>query len=341
MMKKAAYSILAAVLLSSCTDSVERQLQPIKVNVERMEITTSIPTHTYIGTLESAGTISMAFQTSGRVVSVPVHAGQWVKEGQVLAQLNDTQAKNALQAARATLSQAEDGFRRTQALYEKGGVTEIKYMEVKTQLEQAQSVVALAEETLRQCTLRAPQDGVIGSLNLLPGEVVLPAVPIMTLLSNSGLNVAFTVSENQIAGIRLGDKGRVNVTALGDGWVSGKVVEKNLVAGKVAHSYTVKIKMDDIRPYENMMPGMIAKVQLDGEVIEGFLLPAKCIQTGPSGQMVWAVRDSAAYRRPVTIGQFVQDGVLATGGLERGDCVVTDGFQKLYEGARVTIENRK
>ncbi|MBR0065833.1 MAG: efflux RND transporter periplasmic adaptor subunit [Paludibacteraceae bacterium] len=336
-MRNGTYCIIIALLFTACTQPVEQQIAPMLVSAQRIDSMAVVPSHTYVGELESDGTVSMAFQTTGRVVSLSVHAGDEVKENQVLAQLDDTQAKSALRAARTTLAQAEDGYRRTKTLYEKGGVAEIKYVEVKSQLDQARSMAALAEENLKHCTLRAPQNGVIGSVNLHIGEVVLPAAQVMTLLSDKALNAVFTVSESEIARIRQGEKGKVLVSAVGSEWMSGTVVEKSLVAGKIAHSYTVKMSMDDVPPYKEMMPGMVAKVQLDGQVCKGYLVPAHCVQTDKSGLLVWKISNGKATRQTVHVEQFAQSGVLVSEGLQCGDSVIIDGFQKLYEGAQVMI----
>ena len=69
---------------------------------------------------------------------------------------------------------------------------------------------------------------------------------------------------------------------------------------------------------------------------QGVVIPAACVQVTTEGKSVWVVQeDSTAVRRRIQIGQYVPNGVLVTDGLQTGDRVVTDGFQKLYKGAKV------
>lgn len=332
MKKELLYSLML-LLCFGCKTHKQQEVRPLPVTVMRIDSISIIPTHTYIGELENAGSVTLAFQTTGRLISVDVKMGQRVSANQVLARLDDTQAQNALSAAQVTLSQAEDGFRRAHNLYEKNGISEVKYIELKTQLEQARAMEAIARQQLDHCTLRAPQDGIIGEANILAGEVVLPAQPVITLLSNNALQASFTVSENEIADINIGDPGRIQVPAVSSAWVDGVVAEKSLIAGKIAHTYTVKMRFRNAPT--NQMPGMVAKVQLQDQVSRGILIPAQCVQTAKEGLLVWKMQQGEAVRQPIELADFAASGVLVKSGLACGDTLITEGFQKLYHGAKV------
>lgn len=332
-MKKELFYLLAVILLFSCSKQTTTQQRPIPVSVLPIDSISIVPTHTYMGELENAASIQLAFQTAGRVSQLKVKIGQRVRANQLLAKLDDTQAQAALSAAQVTLQQAEDGLRRAQNLYDKNGISEVKYIEVKTQAEQARAMEAIARQNFANCTLIAPQDGVIGELHLLPGEVVLPAQPVMTLLSDDALQASFTVSENEIGRIRIGDTGRILVPAVSDQWIAGSVTEKSLIAGKIAHTYTVKMRFVH---QGDWMPGMVAKVQLDEQVSRGILIPAHCVQTSQEGLLVWKLQNGQAIRQVVELQDYAKNGVLIKSGISAGDTIITDGFQKLYYGARIS-----
>ncbi|MDY2943035.1 MAG: hypothetical protein SOT07_04985, partial [Paludibacteraceae bacterium] len=112
-----------------------------------------------------------------------------------------------------------------------------------------------------------------------------------------------------------------------------RVVEKGMKANALSHAYPVRA---EVLRREGLLPGMVSKVCMTGQQSEGLLIPAACVQVTPEGKSVWVVQeDSTAVRRMVQIGQYVPDGVLVIDGLQTGDRVVTDGFQKLYKGAKV------
>ena len=314
------------------------EVKPLKVEVQTIGDMTHVNTHTYVGRIEEASSVPLGVQTAGQVTAVYVKKGDRVRAGQELLRLDDTQAKNALQVANATLQQAQDGYTRAGQVYREGGITEQKMVELSSQLEQARSMEAMASKSLSDCVLRAPNSGVIGDCRAKVGQVIAPGLAAITLLDMDGYNVAFDVAEGDIAAIQTGDSGRVLVEALGKQEWTIRVVEKNLLANAIAHTYTVKAMLvnptDDYK--QQLLPGMVSKVWLTSQSVSGYFVPFECVQTLPSGKSVWVVQGGIAFRRQVEIGQFTSGGVIITKGLHEGDMVVTEGYQKLYNGAKTS-----
>lgn len=313
------------------------EVSPIKVEVQTMDKQTRVNTHTYVGRIEEASSVPLSVQTAGQVTAVYVKKGDRVKAGQELLRIDDTQARNALQAANATLKQAQDGYKRAKQVYAEGGVTEQKMVELSSQLEQARSMAAMSRKSLSDCVLRAPNDGVIGECKVKAGQVAAPGLSLVTLLDMDGYNVTFDVAEGDITSIQVGDSGSVVVEAIGKTEVPIYVTEKNLLANTIAHTYTVTAFIsgptDEYK--QQLLPGMVSKVWLHSQSVSGYFVPAACVQTLTSGQSVWVVQGGIATRRKVEVGQYAAGGVVITKGLHEGDQVVTEGFQKLYNGAKV------
>ena len=314
------------------------EVRPIKVEVQTMDKQTRVNTHTYVGRIEEASSVPLSVQTAGQVTAVYVKKGDHVKAGQELLRLDDTQARNAMLAANATYQQAADGYRRARQVYAKGVITEMKMVEVSSQLEQARSVLAMSRKSLNDCVLRAPSDGVIGECKAKAGQVVAPGLSLVTLLDMEGYNVTFDVAEGDITSIQVGDSGSVVVEAIGKTEVPVCVTEKNLLANTIAHTYTVTafISNPSDEYKQQLLPGMVSKVRLRSQSVSGYFVPAACVQTLTSGASVWVVENGIATRRRVEIGQYASGGVLITRGLHEGDQVVVEGFQKLYNGAKTS-----
>ncbi len=334
---------LALLCLAGCDKlplkkKPQYEVQPIKVEVQTMDKQTHVNTHTYVGRIEEASSVPLSVQTAGQVTAVYVKKGDHVKAGQELLRLDDTQAKNALQVANATLKQAQDGYQRAKQVYQEGGVTEQKMVELSSQLEQARSMAAMSRKSLNDCVLRAPNDGVIGECKAKTGQVVAPGLSLVTLLDMEGYNVTFDVAEGDITSIQEGDSGSVVVEAIGKTEVPICVTEKNLLANTIAHTYTVTafVSNPSNEYKQQLLPGMVSKVRLRSQSVSGYFVPAACVQTLTSGASVWVVENGIATRRRVEIGQYASGDVLITRGLHEGDQVVVAGFQKLYNGARTS-----
>lgn len=341
-MRKYIYILCASLMVLVSCDKVQDKLpnrkpkyenQAIRVKVQTMDEQTHTYTHTYVGRIEEVSSVPLSVMTTGQVLSVKVKTGDRVKAGQELLRIDDTQARNALQAAQATYQQAQDGYKRAKQVYAEGGVTEQKMVEINSQLKQAKSMLSMSQKSLNDCVLRAPVDGVIGECRVHVGQNVAPAVPVITLLDMNGYNVAFDVAEADIAAIRAGEEGSIVVAAAGNDTLPVRVVEKNLLANTIAHTYTVKAML--LRGDSCLLPGMVSKVWLQSQSVSGYFVPFECVQTMPTGKSVWVVSNGIAQRRSIEVGEYVSGGVLITKGLHEGDQVVVEGFQKMYNGAKV------
>lgn len=340
----------------SCGRKAAKQAQtvvPIPVQVQVVGEQTSVAQHTYVGTIEEERRVPLSVETGGQVLVVACRMGERVQKGEVLLRVDSASAIDAREAALATLRQAEDAYRRVTEVHGAGGVTEQQLIEVETKLAQARSMAAMADRRVENCVLRSPSDGVVGEVHVAEGQMLSPMTPAMTLYIVDRLYVTFSVPESEVAEIAVGDMGSMEVPAIEQGAklvptcresqepstsFPVRVVEKGMKANALSHAYPVRA---EVLKKGLLLPGMVGKVRMQGQQSEGVVIPAACVQVTTEGKSVWVVQeDSTAVRRLIQIGQYVPNGVLVTDGLQTGDRVVTDGFQKLYKGAKVSLYER-
>ncbi len=289
----------------------------------------------YVGVVEEESATALSFPVQGTVTSLTANEGQRVRQGQVLARLDERNLQSVYNGAQASLGQAEDAMKRLQMLYDNGSLPEIKYVEAQTKLEQARSMEQVARKNLEDSRLAAPFGGVIGKRSVEAGENVLPGQAIYTLLKTDVVKVKIPVPENEIAGIAPGREARIAVAALSGKTYDGTVKEKGVTANPVSHTYEVKIPLPN--PGGELMPGMVCRVTLDGDSsARAIVLPNRAVQvTGRGERFVWCVRDGKAVLVLVTVGALTRGGVVIEGGLTGGEEVITDGYQKVSEGMNV------
>ncbi len=105
--------MLAAVVLAGCKDKEKKtEERVISVNVKVIEEETFGEKRNYVGTIEASEAITLSFEAGGNVKDVFVKVGDNVHAGQLLARLDKTSAQSSYDAAKSTLEQAEDGYRR-------------------------------------------------------------------------------------------------------------------------------------------------------------------------------------------------------------------------------------
>lgn len=342
-MEKSLY-ILIALCLVGCTHYVQRKREqaPLKVKTMVVASQTANATSRYIGTIEPAKATPLSLQSAGRVVSIDARNGQRVKAGQTILSIDATQARNALATAEATLRPAQDGYDRVSLVHSKGVVSDQKMVEIESQLAQARSMYEAAKQQLNECTLTAPCDGVLDGLNVEKGQTIIPGTQLCSILDLSGFSVRFTVPEAEANGEWLKAKGIVECPAL-DTILPIVITEKSVTANVVTHTCEVVARIQG--GANILMSGMVGKVQISNHKSEitnpksNIVIPANCVLLKQEGYTVWVVEQGSAVRRDITVDGYQADGVRVLSGLQAGDTLIIEGYQKLYNDCKVSVEN--
>lgn len=289
----------------------------------------------YVGAVSSEVEIPLVFVYGGTLVELYVHNGQAVRQGDIIAKVDDTSAKSLHETALATLRQAQDGYERLKKVYDDGGISEVRWVQMETDLEKARQSEISTRKHLEQCTLYASQDGVISMDKHLVGENVSPMRTFCRIIDLRKMNVEFSVPEREIQFVKKGDVAFADIPSLGLKNIELEVVDKSIVANSFGHTYDVKTRVVSDNAKE-ILPGMVAKIRMTATALSGIVIPSSCVQTVADGIAVWVVENGKAFRRNIVPSDFVKNGVIVKSGLNHGDTIVTAGYQKLYNGAKVS-----
>ena len=334
---------LVFVIVGCGQQAQKREKAPTRVRTEVVEPASKESSQSYVGVVEENEATAVSFTTMGTVRRVLVSEGQAVARGQLIAELDDTQARNILEGARASMAQAEDALARYGQLHAKGSMTDAQWVEVQSKVAQARSQLAVAEKNLSDCRLLAPVSGIVGRKNVSAGETAMPSQAVVTLLDITSVKVRFSVPEAEMAAITPQSPTRIQVEAIGREFQGGRI-EKGVQADALTHTYDVRVRVENKE--RALLPGMVAKVAL-GSVSEAtsvattserpLSLPLTSLQRRPDGTLfVWTVSsDNTAHRSSVTIGAPQGNRVEISTGIAEGTRVVTEGYQKLSEGTKV------
>ena len=334
---------LVFVIVGCGQQAQKREKAPTRVRTEVVEPASKESSQSYVGLVEENEATAVSFTTMGTVRRVLVSEGQAVARGQLIAELDDTQARNILEGARASMAQAEDALARYGQLHAKVSMTDAQWVEVQSKVAQARSQLAVAEKNLSDCRLLAPVSGIVGRKNVSAGETAMPSQAVVTLLDITSVKVRFSVPEAEMAAITPQSPTRILVEAIGREFQGGRI-EKGVQADALTHTYDVRVRVENKE--RALLPGMVAKVAL-GSVSEAtsvattserpLSLPLTSLQRRPDGTLfVWTVSsDNTAHRSSVTIGAPQGNRVEISTGIAEGARVVTEGYQKLSEGTKV------
>jgi len=330
---------LVAIFLTGCAGKAETE-KPKKVIPVKTTTVSGVDAaykRNYVGVAEESFAISLSFSLAGIVERVAVTEGQKVRKGQLLATLNSATMQNAYNISLSTLKQAQDAYNRIASLHEKGSITDIKFVEVETGLEQAKAMAAISKKNLEDTKLYAPSAGIIAKRSIEEGSNVMPGVSAFKLVSVNEIDVKVSIPENEIGSITIGQPATVTVPAVGNTEYEGMVDKKGVEANSITHTYDIRVRVKN--PLEQLMPGMVCKVYLSGNSDQQqFIVPNKAVQINAEGKhFVWLADGNIAKRAFVTVGQLTDFGITVESGLSEGDQVITAGSEKVSEGMQISV----
>lgn len=332
---------IAALLITfaACkSEKKELKVEPISVTTEVASATTDYLNKSYVGTIEEHTSTPISFTGMGKVTRVCVEEGQHVTKGQVIAEIDEAQAKNMLATAEAQMAQANDALARMKQLYEAGSLPEIKWVEVQSQVAQAKSQLDMARQNVADCRIHAPVSGIVSSKTVSDGMTAVTAEPVITILDISSVWVRVAIPEKEIANIKPNTHTTISVEAVGKSMEGGRI-EKCLTADATTHTYDIKINLPNRDGA--LLPGMIANVRLlsggQKDVFSAITLPVRSVQQNSNGQhFVWINANGKAHRQNIEVGETFGNRIVIRSGLQGGEQVITEGYQKVGEGTMVT-----
>ena len=338
-MNRSIFVMVAVMAMCSCSEIRERAAKaPTRVVTEVVSANMSENGHSYVGIVEEREATAVSFTSMGAVKRVAVNEGQAVSRGQLIAEMDNTQAKNLLSGAEAQMAQANDALQRYQMLHDNGSLPEVQWVEIQSKVAQAKSQLEVARKNLSDCRLVAPVSGIIGKKAVKAGETALPSQAVVTILDISSVKVKVSIPESEIGMLHSHTPSVITVEAIGK-TLSGGSIEKGVQADPLTHTYDVRIAVAN--GDRKLLPGMVANVQFgamsSAHAGQQPTVPVTAVQKNADGSLfVWTIdNDSTAHRTHVAIGHTQGNRIALTRGIDNGQRIVTEGYQKLSEGTKV------
>ena len=341
-MNKGIIGLLTIMVVVGCgPKKTDKTKAPTRVKTMTVSDAVARGGQSYVGIVEENKGTAVSFTSMGVVKRVLVNEGQAVGRGQLIAEMDDTQARNLLSGAEAQMAQANDALARYKMLHDNGSLPEVQWVEVQSKVAQARSQLEVAKKNLRDCRLVAPVGGIVGRKMVGAGETAMPSQAVVTILDVSRVKVRVAIPETEIGSISANTPSIIRVDAINGSFVGGRI-EKGVMADALTHTYDVRISVAN--GGRKLLPGMVANVSLTPNFStkgEGsnYTLPVMAVQKKADGTLfVWTVaNDSTAHRTTVYTGPTSGNTIAITSGLTEGQRIVTEGYQKLSEGTKVVF----
>jgi RND family efflux transporter MFP subunit len=377
-------AIFAAIplLLLACLLTAVYKVRSQKLSVD--VVTASKPEGGSQTLLNASGYVTprrratIAAKITGRVTGVYFDEGTHVREGQLLATLDDSDAKRALESAQADrdasqaaiadfevqLKNADIQLYRARELQRAGVQTQealdnatmqadslrAKIALSKEQVAAAVARIAVAQQSLDNCTISAPFEGIVVSKDAQVGEMVSPIsagggftrTGIATIVDMKSNEIEVDVNESYIARVRPQQRVAATLDAYPDRVLAAKV--RTVIPSADRQKATVKVRITFDKLEDFILPDMGVKVAfLEDEPAAKdnphavAYIPQGAVRKDANVSFVLLVRDGRVERRAISLGKNHGSEVAVVAGLSPGDSLVIRGPDNLHDGDKVEI----
>ena len=284
-------------------------------------------------TLTPDRAIDVVARAGGAVVSVLVQEGDAVREGQLLARLDQDDARLALAEAQAHYENIQSEHARTSELAKHGGATDQELESQRYQIELRTIALERARQGLDDTEVRAPIAGIVAERMVDEGATISANTRLFHVLDPDPLLAVIHIPDSGRQNLGVGQA--VEVHAAGGTVAAGLITRISPVVDAESGTVKVTVELRDTGAGA-LLPGTFVTVQVPTETRPNALVvPKRAILLERDQNIVYRVQEGVAVRTPVAIGLSAHDVVEVTSGLAAGEVVVTVGQESLRDGAAV------
>jgi len=359
---------LIVVLTVSCTSSdIGQEKTAVPVDVMTVKKGDIKQTLEFNGDIVAEYTVKVFSKIPDRITKFYVDEGDKVLKGDIIAEVEATQLKQAVRRAKAGLTAAKSQlanisaeFERAERLYSENAMSKQQYDAVKTQYEAAQSQVdqaeaglASARSSLKDASITAPISGIIGKRHYEEGDMAAPQLPVVTIVQIDNVKMVFDATDKEFGKLKLGQPAQVEVTSYPDELFLGKIIKISPILDPLTRLADIEILIPN--PDSKLKPGMFARAEVTIGLLENKIIIPRyaAIETTTlkfiQGQdrvvkeyHVYTVNDSSkAVQRDLDVEYVNHNNIAVNSGIEVGEKIVVSGQNKLLDGTVVNIITEK
>lgn len=345
---------LLILILSACAPDKPPAEAPRMVRTVELRYDKAREVNRYSGTVQARHEVDQAFRVGGKIAQRKVDVGQGVREGDVLAVLDDIDYRLAEEAARQQLiastaqaRQAESDRKRLEDLKVDGSVSAADEEQAQTRARQTKAAaeaderkLELARNKLKYTVLRAPRAGVVTVVRAEVGQVVAEGQPVVSIAAQGEPEIVVDVPEDHFASFKKAQYRASLATAPGETFELS-LRELSLQAAAQTRTYRARLKPVTPRPLPLGATATVVVERSTADTAMG-VVPASAITQSKGRPAVWVVRRAGT--EPVGTVDLVQvtvhayrNDVVLLSGPPAGELIVTAGVQKMAPGLRVAL----
>lgn len=310
-------------------------MPPMPVEVVNARIQSVSDRFEAVGTIEAIEAVTVVSEIDAAVMSFSFEEGGYIRRGEDIAHLDDTQLAAEVARAEALQTQSKVNFGRTKSIVDQKAGSQQDLDDAAAGLKVSEANLSVARARFAKTRIVAPFDGVIGARKVSVGTFLRAGQPIVELANIDEIRVTFFSPERFLPQLKRGAQVTISTAAYPGHDVTGTILAIEPVLDPVTRS--AKIVARVANPDRKFRPGMSANVStVLNKRDNAIVIPSEAVFASGNSSHVFIVKpDSTVTKATITLGTRLSDVVEVLSGLDGGAMVVRAGHQKLFEGARV------
>ncbi len=350
MKKKAGYIIVTLLLLlwialRLVQNKKETQTRvyrfdkqaPVLVTADTIQSGILRSERTFTGTFEPFREGKVMSEGSGRILAMPAEVGDYVKKGEIIAQVDHTLTDLQRQAVQVQIDGLRKDVERYTLLSEADAIQKIQLEKSELGLRSAEIQRNTLSEQIARATITAPFSGIITQKIAEIGTFLNPSFPVVQITDIDRLKLTLQVPESDIAIFSMNQTLSVIADACPELAFSGKVT---LIGsrGDAAHNFPVQLEVINTRD-RKLRAGMFGSVSVTTSSPKALpLIPSNAVISSWLEPSVYVINNGKAELRHIVVEHHEGNQASVSGNLRDGEVVITSGFINLKNGSRVAIK---
>lgn len=294
------------------------------------------------GSVASDSRVRLGFKQAGVVVAVLVKQGMHVERGQLIARLDDVDARSLLRRAQAACEKAHRDGTRAARLAEEGALATSARDDAQTQIEAAEAQLTQAEDALSRTELRAPAAGTVFLRAAEPGETLGAGSPVIVLDSTQSLIVKTGVAERELRALRLGQSATL-VPDDGTKSFTGRITSLATAPNPADGLYAVEVTPTTL-PARPLQPGALLRMRFESTSQAPVVrIPLEALVHRQDVDYVFLIEqrgsEVAARMQRIEAGEAEAAQIAVRSGLVGGERIVAEGAYFLQDGQIVRVQD--
>lgn len=289
------------------------------------------------GRVDAKNNLFVSPQMGGAITNLYVKEGDYVKQGQVIATIDNSVLKQSIQEIDVQLGTAKVFFEKQKSLWDQKIGTEVQYIQAKANVEALEKRLATLQTQTAMTKVIAPLSGFVDEVRMRAGEMAAPGLGIVRIVNSENLKVVAQVADTYASTIKQGDVVAIKFPDLGKE-TTARLTFVGQTVNPASRTFAVEASISKIDP--QLKPNMTAVMNINDQAKgNAIIINQNYIQHTELGDIVYvAVTEGAkkvARSRKVATGVTYNGDIEITSGLQSGDMLITQGYQDLVDGQAV------